>query len=568
MKQENKLNNTAAQVVLKAVKKFLKNDFENAGCWISESGFYVEFKSSKSISLNDFPKLEKEIKKIISSGEKIEILANNVSKLNKYQKHICHENKNAKLIKIGKDFESLSNYEIEDNVNKVKFFELINVGGSYWQNNSKLDQLTRISGICFKTKEELDAWKVHVEEMKKSDHRKIGQDMEIFAFSNDIGQGLPIWLPNGETIKKEIKNFLKNVFNKEKFFYVDTPILGSKELYVKSGHWEHYKENNFPPMEIDNETFMLRPMTCPHHITLYNLKPHSYKELPYYICEDSKLHRYESSGGLIGLERVRSMELFDCHVITATNQIEDVILKLNDILNLVYKKMGIKIDRVDLSLRDPKDKVKYHNDEKMWKSSEEQLRQILKKLNYKNTVEMEGEAAFYGPKIDFQAKSNLGKIITISTIQLDFLLPERFDVTYIDEKNQKQRPVLIHFGVIGTYERFIATLLSQTKGNLPLWLAPIQISIIPVNNKIHLNYCKKILNKLENKNMRIKLDDSDERLSKKIREAQISKIPYQLVIGDNELKNKTVSYRLYSSDEVKTKSLEKFVNDLENQINK
>lgn len=566
MNQKNKLNNTAGQICLKAVKKFLDNDFINAGCWVTENGFYIEFNSSKSISLNDFPKLEKEIKKIISSGDKIEILANGTFELNKYQKHIKHENKNVKFIKIGKNFESLSNYEIEDNVNKIKFFELVNTGGSYWQNNSNLDQLTRISGICFSTKKELDDWKISVEEIKKSDHRKIGQDMEIFTFSNDIGQGLPIWLPNGETIKREIKNFLKEVFSREKFFYVDTPILGSKELYIKSGHWEHYKENNFPPMEIDNETFMLRPMTCPHHITLYNLKPHSYKELPYYICEDSKLHRYESSGGLIGLERVRSMELFDCHVIAATNQIEDVILKLNEILILVHKKMNIKIDRVDLSLRDPKDKVKYHNDEKMWKSSENQLRQILKKLNYKNTIEIEGEAAFYGPKIDFQAKSNLGKIITISTIQLDFLLPERFNITYIDEKNQKQRPVLIHFGVIGTYERFIATLLSQTKGNLPLWLSPVQVQIIPVNNKIHLDYCNKIAKELENEKIRIKLDDSDERLSKKIRDAQVSKIPYQLVIGDNEMKNRTVSYRLYSQNDVKTKSLNEFIKKIKKQL--
>ena len=562
MKQNIKLNNTAAQIAFKALKKILNTDFEISICGMLENGFFIDFKTSQSISSNDFLKIEKEMKKIISSGDKIEIIKD--LKLNKYQNLQKEESNDFNFIKIGKDFENISFFEIEDNVNKVKFFKLTNIGGAYWQNNSSLDQLTRLSGVAFDTKKELEEWDALQEEIKKRDHRKIGQDMEIFAFSNDIGQGLPLWLPNGEIIKKEIKKFLWKIFNKEKFMFVDTPILGSKELYIKSGHWEHYKENNFPPMEIDNETFMLRPMTCPHHLTFYNLKPHSYKELPYYICEDSKLHRYESSGGLIGLERVRTMELFDCHVIATTDQIEHVISKLNKILIEVHKKMNIKIDRVDLSLRDPKDKVKYHNDDKMWKSSEKQLRDILKKLNY-NAVEIEGEAAFYGPKIDFQAKSNLGKMITISTIQLDFLLPERFNIEYIDEKNEKKRPVLIHFGVIGTYERFIATLLSQTKGLLPLWLAPVQVLIIPVNNNIHLDYCKKLEEKMLENGIRVKLDESNERLAKKIRNAQISKIPYQLIIGDKELENKNITYRRYSEEDSTTLSVNDFINHIINQ---
>lgn len=557
MKQNIKLNNTAAQVAFKAVQRIFKDDFEIASSGMLEYGFFIEFKTSQSISSKDFSKIEKEMKKVISSGEKIEEIKS-LNSINKYQKVFKEESKESTFIKIGKDFENVSAFEIEDNVNKVKIFKLTNIGGSYWQNNASLDQLTRISGVAFTSKEELEEWDKYMEEIKSRDHRKIGQDMEIFDFSNDIGQGLPIWLPNGEIIKKEIKKFLWSIFSKEKFLFIDTPILGSKELYIKSGHWEHYKENNFPPMEVDNETFMLRPMTCPHHLTYFNLKPHSYKELPYAICEDSKLHRYESSGGLIGLERVRTMELFDCHIITKPDQIEEVIRKLNNILTIVHNRMNIKIDRVDLSLRDPKDKVKYHDDDKMWKSSEKQLRDILKKLNYK-AMEIEGEAAFYGPKIDFQVKTNLGKIITISTIQLDFLLPERFNVEYIDENNTKKRPVLIHFGVIGTYERFIATLLSQTKGLLPFWLAPVQISIIPVNNNIHLDYCKKIVSQLEENNIRVKLDDSNERLAKKIREAQISKIPFQLVIGDNEIKNNEITYRKYSEENSTTLKFNEFI---------
>lgn len=562
MKQNIKLNNTAAQITFKSLQKILGDDFEIAIVGMLEYGYFIEFKTSQSISSKDFIKIEKEMKKVISSGDKIEEIKS-LKKINKYQKLFKEENKSSKYIQIGSNFENICAFDIEDNVNKVKIFKLTNIGGVYWQNDSSLDQLTRISGVAFDSKEELEEWEKYMEEVKSRDHRKIGQDMEIFAFSNDIGQGLPLWLPNGEIIKKEIKKFLWDIFSKEKFAFVDTPILGSKDLYVKSGHWEHYKENNFPPMEIENEIFMLRPMTCPHHLTYYNLKPHSYKELPFAVCEDSKLHRYESSGGLIGLERVRTMELFDCHIIAKPDQIEEVIRKLNNILILVHKKMNIKIDRVDLSLRDPKDKVKYHDDDKMWKSSEKQLREILKKLNY-NAVEIEGEAAFYGPKIDFQVKTNLGKIITISTIQLDFLLPERFNVEYIDENNTKQRPVLIHFGVIGTYERFIATLLSQTKGLLPFWLAPVQVAVIPVNNSVHLEYCEKIIKELEQHNIRVKLDSSNERLAKKIRDAQTSKIPFQLVIGDNEVKNNEITYRKYSEENSTSLKINEFITLLTN----
>ncbi|MCF0217819.1 MAG: threonine--tRNA ligase [Malacoplasma sp.] len=560
----NKLNNTAMQVLLKALQNVYKNNFVIASCGNLEQGFYVDFKTDDSVSTNDFDKIEKAMSKVASSGERIEKIAS-LSNPNKYQKYALENNKNAICIKIANSFENVVNSnEIETNVNQVKYFALVNVSGSYWLNDTKNEQLTRISGVCFETQKELDDWKKYIIELRESDHRKIGQEMEIFAIDNDIGQGLPIWLPNGEIIKKEIKKFLWDVFTKEKFMFVDTPILGSKELYIKSGHWDHYKENNFPPLVMDNETYMLRPMTCPHHLTFYNLKPHSYKELPFCICEDSKLHRYEASGGLIGLERVRFMELFDVHIIAMHSQIEEVIFKLNSILNSVHKKLNIKIDRIDLSLRDKNDTEKYHQDDKMWNTSENELRRILKKLNYQ-AVEIEGEAAFYGPKIDFQARSNLGKMITISTIQLDFLLPERFQLEYIDKDNSKQRPVLIHLGIIGTYERFIATLLSQTKGNLPFWLAPVQVTIIPINNESHLKYCNEIGEELTKNKIRYKINDSFDRLAKKVRDSQIAKVPLEVIIGENEVSKKQVTYRKHGQKESVTVSIKQFI-DLLNSL--
>lgn len=556
MKIDKKLNNTCGQILFKSLQK-IYGDINYADLGFHEHGGYVDFESKQKISINDFKEIEKIMKKVIASGSKIEVIKK-LSKENQFQKEISKENKDIIYIKIGDDFENVSYKDINDNVNKVKFYKLINIGGSYWKNDSKNKQLTRIMYVTFEDKKDLEEYEKFLIEQRESDHRKIGQDMKIFTFDTLVGQGLPIWLPNGQIIKNQIRNFLEKTFSLENFKFLDTPILGSKELYITSGHWDHYKENNFPPISVDNETFILRPMTCPHHMMVYKQEPHSYRELPLYYCENSKLHRYESSGGLIGLERVRAMELFDCHVFCERNDIEKVISKLDNILKVVHKKMGIRIDQIDLSLHDPDDLEKYHNDPKMWKQAETQLRNILKQLDYK-FHEMKGEAAFYGPKIDYQVKSNLGKMITISTIQLDFLLPKRFELEYINDKNEKSEPVLIHFGVIGTYERFIATLLSQFKGNIPFWLMPVQIAIIPVNNKFHLEYALEVQKELKENNIRVMLDDSEERMSKKIRECQTSKIPYQLIIGDEEVKNKTISYRKYGEQNTTTSSLKYFL---------
>ncbi|MEF9985161.1 MAG: threonine--tRNA ligase [Malacoplasma sp.] len=551
-----KIANGCILILLKSLNKMYAN-IQYVNSSLNDDYFYLDFYSDDSISSNDFIKIEKEMKKVVASGQEIKKI-DKLKTTTDFDKDFIAKNKDYIFIEIDKNFESISHNEICGNVNKVKFFKLTSIGGVSHTINGKEININRICGVAFDNNDDYVKWEHHVQELKEKDHRRIGQSMEIFTFEPLIGQGLPIWLNNGEILKNLIKNFLIDLFVQNNFSIVDTPILGNKELYIKSGHWEHYKENNFPPIKVDDETYMLRPMTCPHHIVIFNQKNHSYKEMPYLICENAKLHRYESSGGLIGLERVRAMELFDAHIFAEKNDVENIILKLNEMLKEVYEKMNIHIDEIHLSLHDEKETNKFHNDPKMWKNAEDQLRKISKKLNYK-IIELKGEAAFYGPKIDFQVKTNLGKIITISTIQLDFLLPQRFECNFINTNNEKETPVLIHFGVIGTYERFISTLLSQTKGVLPIWLAPKQVDIIPINNDLHLEYAKEINKILLKNKIRSHLKDDNERLSKKIRDSQTSKVPYQIIIGDNEVANKVITIRNYGEVESSTMAVDEFI---------
>lgn len=552
----SKIANGCILILLKSLRKLFGNA-EYIDSAITSDYFYLDFYSNISISSNDFNKIEKQMKKIISSGDEIkEILK--LKKMSNFEKNYISQDRKFKFIEIGNDFECISNVEICSNVNEIKFFKLTSIGGNVHDIENEKIMTTRIYGASFNNKEDFITWENHMNDLKERDHRKIGHEMGIFTFDDLIGRGLPIWLNNGQILKNLIKNFLTEIFMQNNFSIVDTPILGNKELYVQSGHWDHYKENNFPPIKVDDEIYMLRPMTCPQHVIIFNQKNHSYKELPYFICENSKLHRYESSGGLIGLERVRSMELFDAHIFCEKNDVENVIHKLNQILVNVYKKMEIRIDEVHLSLHEENNVIKFHNDPEMWKNAENQLRQIVKKLNYK-AIELKGEAAFYGPKIDFQVKTNLGKIITISTIQLDFLLPKRFNSNFINKDNGKETPVLIHFGVIGTYERFIATLLSQTKGVLPFWLMPNQVDIIPINNNLHFEYAKKINNEFAKNNIRSQLKSNEERLAKKIRDSQTSKTPYQIIIGDNEVNENVITIRKYGENDSISISIKEFI---------
>ncbi len=573
MEFNKKLNHSAAHILAFALTKMYPDIKLSIGPAIDE-GFYYDFASNDSISTKDFPKIEKQMKKIVSGAypfekgdwskkEAIDFYQNN-----KYKKEIIESldiNTPITYYKCGA-FTDLCKGPHVDNTKNVKFFKLLNVAGSYWRGDAKNDHFTRIYGIAFSTQKDLDDYLVLLQERKERDHRKIGQDLNLFTFNKLAGQGLPIWLPNGTIIKNQIQNFINQMEFKYGFNPVQTPILGSIDLFKISGHYEHYKDNMFPLMHVDNEVLALRPMTCPHHILIYKHELHSYRQLPIRLCEHSMLHRYESSGGLTGLERVRSMTLEDTHIFCREDQMNDEILNCYKIIKEVHEGLGSTIHQIDLSLHDPKDPKKYHHDPKMWETAEAILENALNNNNIKYT-KMVGEAAFYGPKIDFQVKTTLGRIITVSTIQLDFLMPSKFDISYISKSGTEARPIMIHLGIIGTYERYLAVLLEQTKGILPLWLAPQQIQIIPINNDLHLAAAEKLAKKLKKINLRVTIDSRNERLAKKIREAQMQKIPYQLVVGDDEIKNSNfVTYREYSQKDNVTISITEFTKMLKKKI--
>ncbi|MCK5945986.1 MAG: threonine--tRNA ligase, partial [Mycoplasmataceae bacterium] len=386
----------------------------------------------------------------------------------------------------------------------------------------------------------------------------IGKEMNIFMFNNDSGQGFPIWLEDGMRVKNTIQKYVRETEARYGFEEVSTPAFGSKKLYETSGHWEHYKDDMFPIIEVENEELIMRPMTCPHHILIYMNKRRSYRELPIRMSEQARLYRKEKSGALTGLERVRSMELTEGHIFARQDQVLEEFKNSYKLIQEALEKFNIEIDYVSLSLRDKNDKEKYFDDDKMWEKAESDLRQVMKELNIKHEEKI-GEAAFYGPKIDIQVKTALGHEITMSTLQLDFLLPKRFDITYIDKDETKSTPVLIHRGLIGTYERFISILLEQTKGNLPFWIAPRQATIIPVSIDSHIDYSDKVFKELKEQGLYVHLDDRNERVGRKIRDAQTSKTKYQIVIGDDEVKNKTITVRAYGSEKQETMTIKAFI---------
>lgn len=574
MKFNSTLNHSAAHVLAASLKKIYPDVKLTIGPAIEE-GFYYDFWTSESISINDLAKIEKQMKKIIAGGSEFikKIVSKeealNFYKDNKYKTEIINEipdNEEISFYTCG-EFTDLCSGPHVERTSKIKAFKLLNLAGSYWRGDSNNDKLYRIYGVAFESENELKEYLEILEDRKQRDHRKIGKDLNLFTFNTLAGQGLPIWLPAGTKIKYQIQKYINELQHKYGFEPVMTPVLGSVELYKTSGHWDHYKDSMFPVMDVDNESLVLRPMTCPHHILVYKNSLHSYRQLPLRLCEHSILHRYEASGGLTGFERVRDMILEDTHIFCRENQIKQEVDICYQAIKEAHEGLGSKIWRVDLSVYDPNDKEKFHSNTEMWESTQNQLKEALEMHGIEYHV-MKGEAAFYGPKIDFQVKTTLGHIVTVSTIQLDFLLPEKFELEYKDENGQNARPVMIHLGIIGTYERYLAMLLEQTKGVLPLWLAPTQIIVLPVNNKFHLDYSNNLFNKLRSLGFRIEIDDREERLSKRIRDAQISKIPYQLIIGDDEIQNSNnITYRQYGSEESVSISFNDFVNHLNEKIN-
>ena len=528
----------------------------------TDEGFYYDFKFSKPLLEADLQRIEKQMQKIVANPYIMRQMASDFvyeTKEQPYKAELISEFESQ-----GKEITYYSIYDpqnqkdlfidlcagghIEEN-KTIKHFKILSLAGAYWRGDSNNEQLTRIYGTAWESAAELAEFLQILAERKERDHRKIGKEMELFMFDQLAGQGFPIWLPDGIKIRNRIMNEVLWLDRKYGFQEVVSPIVGEQQLYEVSGHWEHYQDSMFLPISCDHERLILRPMTCPHHILIYQAKKRSYRDLPFRLSEQSPLFRYEKTGALTGMERVRSMLLTEGHVFVMPNQIISEFKHCYQLIQTALKLFNIKIDYVSLSVRDPEDKTKYHDDEQMWLQAEGDLRQVLQelKIDYQEKI---GEAAFYGPKIDIQIKTVLGHEITMSTLQLDFVLPKKFALDFINSQNTLETPILIHRGLIGTYERFLSILLEQTKGVLPFWLAPKQVCLIPINHDKHYPLALKLYQKLIEANFYVTIDDRNERINKKIREAQIAKTKIQIVIGDEEVQTQMLALRFYGSEAI------------------
>lgn len=572
----NIMNHSCAHLMAQAVKHL----YSNAKFWVGpviSDGFYYDIDlGDKVITDEDLPKIEREMKKIskdgkriirheISKDEALEMFKDDPYKIDLIN-NMDQDNTVISCYTQG-DFTDLCRGPHVDTVKELKYFKLLKHSGAYYKGDSKNKVLQRIYGVCFPTEEELNNYLNELEEAKLRDHRKIGKDMEIFMTDELVGAGMPLWLPNGALIRKELENYIYAKEQKLGYNHVYTPCVGTVNLYKTSGHWDHYKENMFPMMKVDDEEFVLRPMNCPHHMLVYKNKLHSYRDLPIRIGEFATDFRYEASGAVKGLERVRCMCQNDAHLFVRPDQIGEEFKKVVKLILDVYNDFGIINYKFRLSLRDKEDKEKYFDDDEMWDMAENKLRDVLNELGVEY-FEAIGEAAFYGPKLDVEVKPAVGPEVTLSTCQLDFLLPRRFELSYIDNKGEKQTPVVLHRAIFGTFDRFTAFIIEETKGNFPLWLSPLQVNIIPVNKEYHLEYANKIYELLKDNNIRVELDDRDEKLSYKMRESQTKKVPITLILGDNEKDNNTISYRLFGSRETTTLSVDEFIHLIKESIEK
>ena len=449
--------------------------------------------------------------------------------------------------------------------NALKAFKITGQGGAYWKNDSKNKMLTRINGVAFQSQAELEQYEKEVEEAKARDHRKIGKEMSLFMTDDLVGKGLPMFLPNGYIVWQELENYIKEKERKLGYQHVMTPCVGSVNLYVTSGHWAHYRKNMFPPMEVEGESFVLRPMNCPHHMMIYSSKPHSYKELPIRLAEIAHDFRFESSGTLKGIERGRHFCQNDSHIFVTPDQIEQEVKQVVGLIRETYKDFGITDYRCVLSLRDPADTEKYYQDDQMWETAESALRTVLNDLGINYTEEI-GEAAFYGPKLDVNVKPAVGVEYTLSTCQLDFCLPMKFDLKYIDADNSEKTPVVIHRAILGSLDRFMAYIIEETKGKFPVWLAPLQVKVLPVSEKNN-DYARKVYEALDNENVRVVLDDRNEKVGYKIREAQqVDRAPYMLILGAKEEEEGSVSVRIRDTGETVSMPLADFIAKVTKEI--
>ncbi|MBQ2214015.1 MAG: threonine--tRNA ligase, partial [Erysipelotrichaceae bacterium] len=559
----NMLNHSCAHLLAQAVKHL----YPQAKFWVGPvitDGFYYDIDLGDTVITEaDLPAIEKEMKKCskdnkrivreeISKQQALEMFHDDPYKIDL----INNMDENEVVISCYRqgDFVDLCRGPHVENTKQMKFFKLLKVSGAYWKGDANNKMLQRVYGVCFESQEDLDAYLQYLEEAKERDHRKIGRDMDIFMVSDLVGKGLPLWLPNGYTVWRILNNYITEKEIAHGYLHVHTPDLGSVELYKTSGHWDHYKDDMFSPMynisendentmtvrqvkdridrERSDDVYVLRPMNCPHHMVIFGRRSHSYRELPIRIAEIANDFRFEAQGAVKGIERARSFTQNDSHIFCTPEQIESEFKGVLDLIMETYDDFGFKDFKCRLSLRDPADTTKYFPDDEMWNNAEASLRSVLDdlKLDYFEAV---GEAAFYGPKLDVLVKPAVGNEVALSTIQLDFLLPRRFELTYVNENGEKVTPVVIHRAILGSLDRFVAFLLEETKGDLPLWLAPQQFTVIPVNPNIHYEYARDLVDKMMKKGYRVKLDDRNEKLGYRIREAQVKKVTMQIVIGDH-----------------------------------
>ena len=567
------LRHSTAHLMAHALKR-LYGDIHFGVGPVIEGGFYYDFDMEEKVSSDDFEKIEKTMKKIVDENHKIErkVVTRDEAKAffadDPYKVELIDAipaDENVTLYTQG-EFTDLCRGVHVPSTSKIKEFKLLSTAGAYWRGDSNNKMLQRIYGTAFFDKKALKAHLQMLEERKERDHRKIGKDLELFTNNQLVGAGLPLWLPNGATIRREIERYIVDKEVSLGYDHVYTPVMANVDLYKTSGHWDHYQEDMFPTMKLDEyEEMVLRPMNCPHHMMVYANKPHSYRELPIRIAELGTMHRYEASGAVSGLQRVRGMTLNDAHIFVRPDQIKEEFKRVVEMIIEVYKDFGFEDYRFRLSYRDPEDKEKYFDDDEMWNRAEKMLKEAVDEMGlpYEEAI---GEAAFYGPKLDVQVKTAMGKEETLSTAQLDFLLPERFDLTYIGSDGEHHRPIVIHRGVVSTMERFVAFLTEETKGAYPTWLAPKQVQIIPVNLDLHYDYARRIQDELKSQGIRVSIDDRNEKMGYKIREAQMQKIPYQLVVGDKEVENNEVNVRQYGSDKQETVEKDTFIWDLVDEI--
>ena len=564
---------TSSHIMAQAIKRLYK-DIQLAIGPSIDAGFYYDFDTEYRFSEEDFAKIEEEMKKIIKEDlpiERFELPREEAIKLMKdagesYKVELIEDLPEDEVISFYKqgEFTDLCAGPHLMSTGKVKSVKLLSTSGAYWRGNENNKMLQRIYGVAFPKASLLEEHLQMLEEAKQRDHRKLGKDLELFMTHKLVGSGLPMYLPNGATVRRLLERYIQDKEIKMGYKHVYTPSLANVELYKTSGHWDHYKEDMFPVMKMDNEELVLRPMNCPHHMLIFKSKMRSYKDLPIRIGELAHDFRYEDSGSVCGIERVRQMCQNDAHLFVRPDQIKEEVAKVVKLILDVYKDFGFKDYAFRLSLRDKNDKHKYFDDDEMWERAESELREILTELGL-DFYEAEGEAAFYGPKLDVQLKSAIGHDVTVSTCQLDFLLPERFELEYIGEDGKAHRPVVIHRAILGTLDRFMAFLIEETKGAFPTWLSPLQVKVLPISDK-HLEYANEVKKALEEKDVRVEVDERAEKIGYKIREAQLQKVPYMLVVGDKEEASGEVGVRNRKDGDLGAMKLEDFVSKIDEEI--